>query len=87
MTKTSSENLFRQAAEEEGGLPISAGARVAHVRLAIESGRTIQIDLFDVPEDKRTALIAEIKELVRRAGLRATSADVPPASEAAKDPG
>ena len=37
MTHTSEER-FRQAAEAEGGVPVSAGARIAHVRMAVEAG-------------------------------------------------
>ena len=67
MTNVSPEELFRQAAEAEGGMPVSAGARVVHVRLAVESGRAFHVDLSGVPEDKRAALIAEIREIVDRA--------------------
>src|SRR5438128_2567733 len=52
MTNPSMEQLFRQAAEAEGGMSVSAGARVAHVRLALESGRAISVDLSEVPEDR-----------------------------------
>jgi hypothetical protein len=70
MTNPSSEQLFRQAAEAEGGMSVSAGARVAHVRLALESGRAITVDLSEVPEDRRSALVAVIREMVRlTAGL------------------
>ena len=81
MTKTSSETRFRQAAEAEGGMPISAGARVAHVRLAIDSGRAVVVELSGVPEASRTALIAEIKELVRKASVRSTNPDTQAASK------
>ena len=74
MTPTTSESLFRQAAEAEGGMPVSAGARVAHVRLAMESGRAVTFDLSGVPEDKRPAVVAEIKELVNRASVRTPQA-------------
>jgi hypothetical protein len=71
MTNTSPEERFRQAAEAEGGAPVSAGARVVHVRLAVESGRAFCVDLSGVPEDQRPGVIAEIKELVSRASARA----------------
>jgi hypothetical protein len=48
-------------------MPVSAGARVAHVRLTVPSGRAVYVDLSCVPEDKRPAVIAEINEVVRRA--------------------
>jgi hypothetical protein len=75
MTNVTPEELFRRAAEAEGGMPISAGARVAHIRLALESGRAFYVDLSGVPEDKRPALIAEIKELVNRASARTPQMD------------
>jgi hypothetical protein len=65
MTNQSSDQLFRQAAEAEGGISVSAGARVAHVRLALESGRAVTVDLSQVPEDRRASLIAVIREMVR----------------------
>ena len=71
MTHSSSKELFRQAAEAEGGMPISAGACIAHVRMAVESGRALLVDLSAVPEDKRPAVVAEIKELVNRASSQA----------------
>jgi hypothetical protein len=73
MTNTNPDELFRQAAESEGGMPVSAGARVAHVRLALESGRALHIDLSGVPVEKRPAVIAEIREVVSRASTRAQS--------------
>lgn len=60
-------DLNRNALEAEDGEPISAGARVAHVREAVAAGRAFYADLSAVPEDKRRALIAELSELVRRA--------------------
>ena len=65
------EERFRQAAEEEGGAPVSAGARIAHLRMSVESGRAFYIDLSGLPEDERPVVIAEIKELVNRAVARA----------------
>jgi hypothetical protein len=67
MTNITSEERFRQAAESEGGMPVSAGARAVHIRAAVEAGRAIYLDLSTVPEDKRAALVAELKELVQRA--------------------
>jgi hypothetical protein len=74
MTHPSREDLFRKAAEAEGGLPVSAGARVAHVRLAEASGRLLYVDLTGVPEDRRAAVAAEIKELVLRASAKPVQA-------------
>jgi hypothetical protein len=73
MTDTSADALFRQAAEAEGGLPVSAGARVAHVSSTVESDHVLRIaiDLSGVPDDKRPAVIAELREVVNRAVARA----------------
>jgi hypothetical protein len=82
MTETPSETLFRQVAEAAGGMPVSAGARVAHVRAAVESGSALFIDLSGVPEDKRAAVIAEIKELVTRANTQPRRNVLQPAPDA-----
>jgi hypothetical protein len=71
MNHATSEERFRQAAESEGGMPISAGARVAHIRTAVESGRMFYVDLSGIPENERPGVIAEIKAVVQRAGVRA----------------
>ena len=63
----STDELYRKALEAEDGQPVSAGARVAHVREAVAAGRAFFADLTAVPQDKRPALIAELNELVRRA--------------------
>jgi hypothetical protein len=73
MTHPSSDERFRAAAEAEGGMPVSAGARVSHVQLALAAGRALHIDLAGVPEEKRAAVVAEIRELVRRASPGAES--------------
>jgi hypothetical protein len=70
MSHKSQDELFKQAAEEEGGMPVSAGARMVHVRVAVESGRAYVVDLSGVPEDKRPGVIAEIKEIVNKAKAR-----------------
>ena len=70
MTQANSNETFRQAAEEEGGLSVSAGGRVVHARSAVNSGRAFYVDLAGVPEDDRPAIISAIKELVSRAGSR-----------------
>ena len=70
MNNPSPDQLFRQAAEAEGGMSVSAGARVAHVRLALDAGRAVNVDLSEVPEDRRFSLIAEIRELVGLASAR-----------------
>jgi hypothetical protein len=73
MTHASSTEQFRAAAEAEAGMPISAGAGVAHLRIALESGRALYVDLAAVPEEKRPAVIAEIRELVNRSSVRSTN--------------
>lgn len=67
MTQPSLEDLFRRAAEEEGGYPVSAGARLIHAQKAIEAGRGLYVDLSGVPEERRAALASDIKNLVQRA--------------------
>jgi len=59
MSNTSAEELFRQAAEAEGGMAVSAGAGAANTRFSV--------DLAPVPESKRAALVAQIRELILRA--------------------
>jgi hypothetical protein len=67
MNGASPPDLFRQAAEAEDGMPISAGARIAHVRAAVQSGRALYVDLSTVPETQRGAVVAQINELVKHA--------------------
>jgi hypothetical protein len=74
MTDALAEDRFRMAAEAEGGVPISAGARVAHLRKAVDAGRAFYVDLSSVPEDDREAVVAEIKAVVDRAYARALAA-------------
>lgn len=77
------EERFRRAAEAEGGEPVSAGARIAHVRTAVEAGRAFYVDLSGLPESERPAVMAEIKELVNRAVARVAeraSSSVPESS-------
>ena len=69
MTDLSREELFRRAAEDEDGCPVSAGARVGHVLDALRSGRGIYVDLSRVPEANRPAVEAEIRAVVNRASL------------------
>jgi hypothetical protein len=66
MINVSQEDLYRKALETEGGEHVSAGARVAHVECAIESGRAFYVNLSAVPAEKRSALLAEIQELIKR---------------------
>jgi hypothetical protein len=67
MSPANPEERFRQAAEAENGMPVSAGARVTHVRAAVAMGRGLYIDLSGVPEGERITVVAEIKALVDRA--------------------
>jgi hypothetical protein len=83
MTGVTSEERFRQAAEAEGGMPISAGVRVAHIRMAVEAGRMFYVDLSGVPEDERPGVIAEIKALVERACVRPAGANPVPSRTSA----
>ncbi len=81
MTQLTREERFRRAADAEGGMPVSAGPRVGHLRTAEEGGRFLRIDLLSVAESKRPALIAQITKLV--AGAVAASAVEEPASSRA----
>jgi hypothetical protein len=78
MTNPVTEQMFRHAAEAEGGMTVSAGARIAHVRLALESGRAVTVDLSQVPEDLRSSVVAVIREIVNLAAGRSTKPDVDP---------
>lgn len=73
MAHTTSEERFRKAAEAEGGIPVSAGARIFHVQTAVEAGRVFYVDLSDLPEDERSVVAAEIKALVDRAIARVSA--------------
>ncbi len=84
MTRTSSEERFREAAEAEGGIPVSAGARISHVRMAVGAGRVFYVDLSSLPEDERPAVVAEIKDLVDQAVARVSAKGVNPASKPAE---
>jgi hypothetical protein len=70
MPRDSSEKRFRDAAQAEDGMPVSAGARIVHVRTAAEAGRVFYVDLSTLPEEDRPAVIAEIKAVVNRAVTR-----------------
>lgn len=70
MTNQTADQMFHQAAEAEGGMSVSAGARVAHVRLALESGRAVTVDLSPVPENLRSSLIEQIRDLVKLSATR-----------------
>jgi hypothetical protein len=67
MTQLSPDELYRKALEAEGGEPVSAGARVAHVIAALEQGRAVYVDLSAVPEAKRPVVVAEIRSVIDRA--------------------
>jgi hypothetical protein len=78
MTNQSTDQLFRQAAEAESGISVSAGARVAHIRLALESGQAITVDPSQVPEERRASLVAVIREMVRLSCGHLPKADAGP---------
>jgi hypothetical protein len=67
MTQAHRDERFRQAAETEDGMPVSAGARVIHIREAVESGQGFYIDLSSIPQHRRASVVSEIKELVLHA--------------------
>ncbi len=84
MTHTSSEDRFRAAAEAEDGIPVSAGVRLSHVRMAVEAGRVFYVDLSSLPEDERPVVVAEIKDLVDRAVARASAKATDTARESSR---
>jgi hypothetical protein len=81
MKQAAQKKRFRQAAETENGMPVSAGARLAHVQQAIDLGRTFTVDLSGIPEDKRPGVVAEIKELVQRASTQTPQTNLEPSSK------
>jgi hypothetical protein len=79
MTDSRTEQMFRQAAEAENGMPVSAGARVAHIHLALHSGYAVTVDLSQVPEERRSSLVAVIREMVRLAACYPPTSTTPAA--------
>jgi hypothetical protein len=59
-------------------MPVSAGARRWHAEKAAASGEGMFVDLSRVPQDKRPAVVAEIKEVVKRATTPPTPATANP---------
>jgi hypothetical protein len=84
MSRDSTEERFREAAEAEGGMPVSAGARILHVRSATEAGRVFYVDLSDLPEEDRPAVVAAIKQLVDRAVAQASAKSPNPARKSSQ---
>lgn len=76
MTRTISDESFPQAAEAKDGVAVSAGARVAQVRMALDAGRIFFVDLSSVPVKDRPGMVAEIKALVDRAAARVPSTEL-----------
>jgi hypothetical protein len=81
MSGMSRDELFRQAAEAEGGMPVSAGARIVHIRSAADKGHAVYVDLSSIPEEKRSAVILQIKELVHRESVKTPAREAAPTSE------
>ncbi|HEX4611009.1 MAG TPA: hypothetical protein VH092_22655 [Urbifossiella sp.] len=71
MTQNPPNDPYRKAMESDDGFPVSAGARMAHVKAAAEAGRSVQVDLSDVPAELRPALLVEIRELIQERAARA----------------
>ena len=87
MTQNTPSNAYRKAMEADDGQPVSAGARVAHVKAAAEAGRSVQFDLSDVPAEFRPALLVEIRELIREHAARAArSRQVGPVTQSGDKP-
>lgn len=72
MTAVTPEERFRQLAELEAGSPVSAGGRMSHELANVTAGRGLYLDLTAVPEALRPAVVAELKEVVRKATVGAT---------------
>ena len=70
MNPITNDDAFRRAAELEVGSSVSAGARIIHVRTAAEEGRAFYVDLSAAPEARRAAVMAQIREIVDREGVR-----------------
>jgi hypothetical protein len=62
-----SDERFRQLALAEGGMPVSAGARLGHIAEAKKSGRVVELDLSEVPDEDRPELISTIRSLIGQA--------------------
>lgn len=86
MTNSTTEQLFRNAADAEGGMSVSAGARIAHLRLALDSGRAVTVDLSEVPQDRRSSLVALIRELVKLTSEQSLHSGTKPISDTTKTP-
>jgi hypothetical protein len=56
---------YRMALESDEGDPVSAGARLAHIRASAEASKTAQFDLSAVPVELRPSLLVEIRELIQ----------------------
>jgi hypothetical protein len=60
---------------------------VAHVKAAAEAGRSVQLDLSDIPAEFRPALLVEIRELIREHAARAArSRQVEPVAQSGDKP-
>jgi hypothetical protein len=70
MSHANPEERFRQAAEAENGMPVSAGVRSTYAPMAVAAGRSLYVDLSSIPEGERMAVVSEIKALVDRAITR-----------------
>ena len=68
MADIPSDELYRKALEAEGGEPVSAGARVAHVRAAVQAGQSYNIDLSTVPQELRASVIDHIHKFIAGVG-------------------
>ena len=77
MAAITPDERFRQLAEMEAGSPVSAGARAAHEQAHLSAGRGLFLDLTAIPEPLRPAVIAELKEVVRKATGAASPQSTP----------
>jgi hypothetical protein len=73
MTHATPEERFRQLAEMEDGMPVSAGGRVSHEQAHVTAGRGVFLDLTAIPEAQRPAVVSELQEVIRKATVADTS--------------
>jgi hypothetical protein len=78
MTQLTREERFRRAAEEEGGMSVSAGLRVGHIVRGVAEGRVFYVDLSRLPEVARPIVMAQINQLVDEAVARTVAKEPGP---------
>lgn len=64
---------IRKMAEAEDGMLVSAGARPTHVAAVKRAGRVVELDFSEVPDEARSEVLSEIREIMGRARIVATN--------------